>query len=133
MQSPWHLHLYAVHRIIRYILGTPNRDLFFPTGSSLHLQAYSDADWAGCPDTRKSTTGWCMFFGDALISWKCKQQNFVSKSPTEEEYRAMSAACSEIIWLRGLLTELGFPPSQPTPLYADNTSAFKIAANFVFQ
>ena len=68
MQSPWHLHLSAVHRIIRYILGAPSRGLFFATGSSLQLQAYSDAAWAGCLDTRKSTTGWCMFLGDAFIS-----------------------------------------------------------------
>ncbi|CAL8997966.1 unnamed protein product [Prunus brigantina] len=132
MQAPRHHHLSAVRRIIRYILGTPSRGLFFPTGSSPQLQAYSDADWAGCPDTRRSTTGWCMFLGDALISWKCKKQDHVSKSSTEAEYRAMSAACSEIIWLRGLLTELGFSPLHPTPLHADNTSAIQIAANPVY-
>jgi hypothetical protein len=132
MQCPRHFHLSAVKRIIRYILGTSNRGLFFPTGSSLKLQAYSDADWAGCPDTRKSITGWCMFLGDALISWKCKKQNRVSKSSTEAEYRAMSAACSEIIWLRGLLAELGYSQVQPTPLHADNTSAIQIAANPVY-
>lgn len=132
MQAPRHLHLSAVRRIIRYILGTPTCGLFFPTGSSLQLQAYSDADWAGCPDTRKSTTGWCMFLGEALISWKCKKQDSVSKSSTEAEYRAMSAACSEIIWLRGLLTELGISQVQPTPLHADNTSAIQIVANPVY-
>ena len=104
MQAPRHLHLSVVRRIIRYILGTPSCGLFFPTGSALQLQAYSDADWAGCPDTRKSTTGWCTFLGDALISWKCKKQDHVSKSSTEAEYQAMSAACSEIIWLLSLLT-----------------------------
>ncbi|XP_016648285.1 PREDICTED: uncharacterized mitochondrial protein AtMg00810-like [Prunus mume] len=132
MQAPRHHHLSAVRRIIRYILGTPSRGLFFPTGFSLQLQAYSDADWAGCPNTRRSTTGWCMFLGDALISWKYKKQNHVSKSSTEVEYRAMSAACSEIIWLRALLTELGFNPLHPTPLHADNTSAIQIAANPVY-
>jgi len=132
MQAPRHLHLSAVHRIIRYILGTPSRGLFFPTGSSLQLQTYSDADWAGCPDTRKSTTGWCMVLGDAHISWKCKKQDNVSKSSTEAEHRAMSAACSEIIWLRGLLTELGFCPIHSTPLHADNISAIQIAANLVY-
>ncbi|RVW66665.1 putative mitochondrial protein [Vitis vinifera] len=83
--------------------------LFFPTGSSLQLVAYSDADWGGCPNTCRSTTGWCMFLGDALISWRCKKQDRVSKSSTEVEHRAMSTTCSEIIWLRGLLEELGFP------------------------
>ncbi|KAM0952651.1 putative RNA-directed DNA polymerase [Dioscorea sansibarensis] len=132
MQSLWHLHLSAVKRIIQYIFGTPNRGLFFPIGSSLKLQAYSDADWADRPDARKSTTGWCMFLGGALISWKCKKQNYLSKSSTEAEYRTMTAACSEIIRLHGLLTELGFSKIQPTPLHADNTSAIQIAANPVY-
>jgi len=78
MQSPRHYHLSAVHRIIRYLLGTSHRGLFFPTGSPVTLQAYSNVDWAGCPDTRQSTTGWCMFLSNASISWKCKKQDFVS-------------------------------------------------------
>ena len=108
MHTPRHLHLAIVCRIIKYLRGTPSRGLFFPTGSPLRLVAYSDADWAGCPDTRRSVSGWCMFLGDSLISWKSKKQARVSKSSTESEYRAMSAACSEIVWLRGILSELGF-------------------------
>ena len=61
MSSPWHLHLAAVRHIIRYLRGSPTRGLFFPTDISLQLVAYSDADWARCPDTRQSTVGWCMF------------------------------------------------------------------------
>ena len=129
MSSPQHLHLAAVHRIIRYFRGSPTRGLFFPTDTFLQLVAYSDADWAGCPDTRRSITGWCMFLGDALISWRCKKQDRVSKSSIEAEYCAMSTACSKIVWLRGLLEELGFPHTTSTPLYADNTSAIQIATN----
>ncbi|XP_073138675.1 methionine aminopeptidase 1B, chloroplastic-like isoform X2 [Henckelia pumila] len=92
----------------------------------------SDADWAECPDTRKSTTGWCIFLGDALISWKCKKQDCVSKSSTESEYRAMSATCSEILWLRCLLSEFGFPQTARTPLHGDNTSAIQISVNPVY-
>ncbi|RVW59204.1 Retrovirus-related Pol polyprotein from transposon RE1 [Vitis vinifera] len=103
MTSPRHLHLAAVRCIIRYLR-----------------------------DTRRSTTGWCMFLGDALISWRCKKQDRVSKSSTEAEYRAMSTACSEIVWLRGLLEELGFPQTTSTPLHADNTSAIQIATNPFF-
>ncbi|RVW29321.1 Retrovirus-related Pol polyprotein from transposon RE1 [Vitis vinifera] len=83
-------------------------------------------------DTRRSITGWCVFLGDALISWKSKKQDRVSKSSTESEYRAMSLACSEIIWLRGLLAELDFSETDPTPLHADNTSAIQITANPVY-
>ena len=73
-----------------------------------------------------------MFLDSALISWKSKKQARVSKSSTESEYRAMSTACSEIIWLRGLLTEIRFPQSDPTPLYANNTCVIQIAANPIF-
>ena len=73
-----------------------------------------------------------MFLGDAPISWKCKKQESVSKSSTEAEYRSMSVACFEIIWLWGLLSELGYSQATPTPLYADNTSVIQIAANPVY-
>jgi hypothetical protein len=91
MQTPRHLHLAVVRRIIRYLQESRGCGLFFPTGSLLRLVAYSDADLAGCPDTRWSVTGW------SLISWKSKKQDRVSKSSTESEYRAMSAACSKIV------------------------------------
>ncbi|XP_022874314.1 uncharacterized protein LOC111393155 [Olea europaea var. sylvestris] len=108
MSNPRHFHLAIVCCIVRYLRGSPTRGLFFPRGSSFQLSAYSDADWTGCPDTHCSTTGWCMFLDDALISWKCKKQDRVSKSSTEAEYRAMSTTCFEIIWLHGLLKEIGF-------------------------
>ena len=73
-----------------------------------------------------------MFLGDALISWKCKKQDRVSKSSTEAKYRTMPTACFEIVWLRGLLEELGFPQTTSTPLHADNISAIQIATNPVF-
>lgn len=73
MQASRHLHLAAVRRIIRYLRGSSNRGLFFPTGTSLRLVAYSDADWASYHDTRRFGIGWCIFLGDSLISWKSKK------------------------------------------------------------
>ena len=73
-----------------------------------------------------------MLLGDALISWRCKKQDCVSKSSTKAEYCAMSTACSEIVWLRGRLEELRFPHTTSTPLHADNTSAIQIATNPIF-
>ncbi|RVW32960.1 Retrovirus-related Pol polyprotein from transposon RE1 [Vitis vinifera] len=78
LQTPRHLHLVVVRRIICYVQGTSTRGLFFPIGNSTHLAAYSDADWASCADTHCSITGWCVFLGDALISWK----NFSKTDPT---------------------------------------------------
>jgi hypothetical protein len=132
MQTPHHLHLVVVRHIIRYLRGSPGHGLFFSTGFPLRLVTYSDADWADCPDTWQSVMGWYMFLGDSLISWKSKKQARVSKSSIESEYRAMSTACSEIVWLRGLLAELGFSESYSTPLHADNTSVIQIAANPVY-
>lgn len=133
MQAPFQTHLAAVRRLLlRYLKGTSYRGLFFPSGNSLQLTGFSDADWAGCADTRRSVTGWCMFLGDALIYWKSKKQACVSKSSTKSEYRAMSSACSEIVWLRGLLGELSVPQLTPTPLHANNISAIQIADNPIF-
>ncbi|KAK3043427.1 hypothetical protein RJ639_002006 [Escallonia herrerae] len=119
VSDPRRLHLAAVHRIIHYLRGTLSRGLFFSSHSSLDVRAYADADWAGCLNTRRSDLE--------------TKQNTVSKSSTEAEYRATSLACSEIIsWLRGLLQDLHINLVTPTPLYADNTSAIRIASNPVF-
>ncbi|PHT76622.1 hypothetical protein T459_20144 [Capsicum annuum] len=132
MQAPHHLHLVAVHRIVRYLRGTSNRGLFFPSGSPIRLNAFSDSDWAGCSDTHHSVTGWYMFLGEFFISWKSKKQDRVSKSSIEAEYPATSTACSEIVALCGLLAKIEFPQSNPTPLHADNTCAIQIATNPVY-
>ncbi|CAJ2641032.1 unnamed protein product [Trifolium pratense] len=130
--SPTTVHWAAVLRILRYLRGTQFQSLLFPSSSSLELHAYSDADWAGDPTDRKSTTGFCIFLGDSLISWKSKKQDIVSRSSTEAEYRAMATTTSEIVWLRWLLSDMGVSLSKATPMYCDNKSAIQIAHNSVF-
>ncbi|XP_030941698.1 uncharacterized protein LOC115966644 [Quercus lobata] len=76
-------HMKAASRILQYIKGTPGQGVFFPTESDLHLKAYCDVDWAGCPDTRKSLIGYYVFLGDALVSWRSKKQSIVSRSSAE--------------------------------------------------
>ena len=88
MHDPWEPHLAALKRILRYIQGTLHLGLFLRPSSSAELVVYSDADWAGCPDTRKSTSGYAVFLGDNLVSWSSKRQNTVSRSSAEAEYRA---------------------------------------------
>ncbi|XP_027770312.1 uncharacterized mitochondrial protein AtMg00810-like isoform X2 [Solanum pennellii] len=109
MEAPRYLHLVVVRRIIQHLSGRSTCGLFFPSASEIQLNAFSDSDWAGCPDTRLSIIDWCMFLGDSLISWKCKKKYRVSKSSTESEYRAMSTTFSEIVWLCVLLLEIGIP------------------------
>ncbi|PKU67074.1 Retrovirus-related Pol polyprotein from transposon TNT 1-94 [Dendrobium catenatum] len=121
----------ALKRLLRYINGTLQFGL--PLSSAdLQLRSYSDADWAGDSSDRKSTTGFCTFLGMTPISWSVKKQITVAKSSTEAEYRSLSSATSDIIWLRRLLTDFQLAPSMPTPLYCDNTSAMAIAHNLVF-
>jgi hypothetical protein len=130
--SPTTVHWAAVLRILRYLRGSQFQSLLFPSSSSLELRAYSDADWAGDPTDRKSATGFCIFLGDSLISWKSKIQDIVSRSSTEAEYRAMASTTTEIIWLRWLLLDMGISLSEPTPMHCDNKSAIQIAHNSVF-
>ncbi|XP_058109941.1 uncharacterized mitochondrial protein AtMg00810-like [Magnolia sinica] len=133
VEAPCTLHMTAVHRIIRYLRGTLNQALLFSSSPDLQLSAYSDANWARCPISRRSTTGYCVFLGQLLVSWKCKKQTTVSRSSTKAEYRVMVDACSEITWFWGLLIELGILLSVATPLYADNLSAIQLASNPIFQ
>lgn len=98
--NPHKNHFSSVHCLLRYIIGTVDRGLFYSSLSPLHLQGYSDTDWAGCLDTRCSTMGWCMVLGTFAISWKCKRQSAISKSLAEAKHLAMSSGSNEIVWLR---------------------------------
>jgi hypothetical protein len=98
--------------------------LLRPT-STTELTTYSDANWAGCPDTRKFTSGYAVFLGDNLNSWSSKHQNIVSRSSAQAEYRAVANAVAEVSWLRQLLHELHMPLRRSV-LYCDNISAIYI-------
>lgn len=132
MHQPRKLHMEAALRVVRYLKGAPGQGLFFASKSDLKLRAYCDSDWAGCLMTRRSTTGYCVFLGPSLISWKSKRQKTVSLSSAEAEYRAMAGACCELSWVRYLLRDLGILQQEPAELYCDNRAALHIAANPVF-
>ncbi|RVW98117.1 Retrovirus-related Pol polyprotein from transposon TNT 1-94 [Vitis vinifera] len=132
LSAPRSTHYAAVLRILRYLKGTIFHGLFYSAQSPLVLRAFSDADWAGDPTDRRSTTGYCFLLGSSLISWRSKKQTFVARSSTEAEYRALADTTSELLWLRWLLKDLGVSTSSATPLYYDNQSAIHIAHNDVF-
>jgi len=121
--SPTTVHWAAILCILRYLRGTVFQSLLL---SSLELRAYSDADHGSDPTDRKSVTGFCIFLGDSLISWKSKKQSIVSQSSTEAEYRAMTSSTKEIVWLHWLLADMGVFFSHPTPMYCDTRVLFKL-------
>jgi hypothetical protein len=98
-----------------------------------NISAFSDADWAGCPETSRSTSGYAIFMGDNLISWTSKKQTTVSRSSAESEYRALALTAAEVKWLLNILHDLRIQlPAQPT-LLCDNTSAIFMTRNPVAQ
>ncbi|KAM2653586.1 hypothetical protein EV2_025207 [Malus domestica] len=132
MQHPRKPHYDAALRVLRYLKDTPGQGILFSSQSLLQMKAFFYADWAGCLVIRRSTTGYCVFLGDSLISWKSKKQKTVSLSTTEAEYRLMAATCCELTWLQSLLCDLRIKDMGAAVLHCDNQKAFHIAANPVF-
>nr|XP_017221298.1 PREDICTED: uncharacterized mitochondrial protein AtMg00810-like [Daucus carota subsp. sativus] len=128
MHSPTDVHMQAAKRLLRYLSGTKNQGLLLASSSAAELTAFSDSDWASCPFTRRSTTGFCLLLGHSLISWKSKKQNAVARSSAEAEYRAMAHTACELTWMTALLKDMGLT-LPPAVLKCDNVAAISIAAN----
>ena len=95
--EPKESHVTAVKRIIRYVKGTTSLGLFYPFGTHLDFASFSDADWAGCVDDRKSTSGGCFYLGNCLVFWHSKKKNCVSLSTAEVEYIATGSCCTQLL------------------------------------
>ncbi|RVW73726.1 Retrovirus-related Pol polyprotein from transposon RE2 [Vitis vinifera] len=132
LQSPCDSHWDVVIRILRYIKSTPGQGVLYENRGHTQVVGYTDANWAGSPTDRRSTSGYCVFIGGNLISWKSKKQDVVAKSSAEAKYRAMALATCELIWLRHLLRELRFGKDEQMKLICDNQAALHIASNPVF-
>lgn len=130
MHAPTDNDFQSLKRILRFIKGTIDRGLFFQSGD-LQLRAYFDSDWANDMTDGRSVTGYLVYLGPNLVSWSTEKQTRVSKSSTEAEYRALSSAASEVMWLTYVLTDLRVPISTPQ-LLCDNQSAICLTKNPVF-
>ena len=98
--TPREPHLIALKRILRYLRGSLDFGLLLRPSSTSELVVYTDADWAGCPDPRRSTSGYAVLLGANLVSWNAKRQPLVSRSNVEAEYRAMANGVAEASWMR---------------------------------
>ena len=125
-------HFLTVKRILHYVNGTLHFGLTFrPSTTPGALVAYFDADWADCPDTRRSTFGYSIYLGDNLVSWSAKKQPSVSRSSCESEYCALATTAAELLWLTHLLHDLKVLVSSKPILLCDNKSAIFLSSNLV--
>ncbi|KAK2977888.1 hypothetical protein RJ640_022679 [Escallonia rubra] len=132
MSEPTVKHWVALEQILCYLKGAPGLGLLYSNHGHSYIECFSDADWAGSKLDRKSTTGYCVFVGGNLVSWKSKKQSVVSRSSAESEYRAMAQSTCEVMWICHLLEEISLKPPLPAKLWCDNQAARHIASNPVY-
>ncbi|KAK6117859.1 hypothetical protein DH2020_048401 [Rehmannia glutinosa] len=130
--NPKESHMSAVKRIFRYLKALFNMVYFIQRMKNFLLKVICDSDWASCPLTRRSLTGWFVLLGSSPISWKTKKQHTMSRSSSEAEYRSMATVACELKWLKGLLKDMGVHQTAGIKLYCDSQSAIYIAQNPVF-
>nr|GEV72685.1 uncharacterized mitochondrial protein AtMg00810-like [Tanacetum cinerariifolium] len=117
--KPTEKHLKKVKRIFRYLWGIVNTGLWYMKDSGFELTGFSDADYAGCKDTFKSTSGGAQFLGKKMVSWSSKKQDCTTLSTAEAEYASLSACCAQVLWIRTQLTDYGFHFNK-IPIYCDS-------------
>ena len=132
LNKPSSKHLLAAKRVLRYLKGTLTLGITYRP-PPMRLTGYSDADWAGDVNTRRSTTGYVVMLNNGAVAWKSQRQATVALSTMESEYMALTEATKELKWLRTLLAELGYSngdgTDQPTDLFSDNQSAIALTRN----
>lgn len=133
LHSPTEVHWKAAIHVLKYLKGCPSKGLFFGKNTfPIEIIAFSDSDWASCKDTRRSLTGYCIFMGNSMISWKTKKQKTVSRSSCEAEYRSLAATVCELLWISYILRDLNVHFKTPIGLWCDNKSAIHITKNPIF-
>lgn len=127
--NPGMKHWTAVKHLMRYLKTTMDYKLTYaPDGSSDRFITYSDADFAGEHDSKRSTSGYVVKMGTRVVSWASRLQNIQTLSTTEAEYVSAVAAAQEVLWMKNLFFEFGYP-IDTVPLHMDNQSAIQVAKN----
>jgi hypothetical protein len=130
--EPRQEHWVATKHVLRYICGTINYGLKYTASSDIQLHGFTDSDWAGSAEDRKSTSGMCFSLGSAMISWSSRKQKSIPLSTAEAEYMAACEACTEAVWLRKLISNLFDQTPESTTIYCDNQSCIRLSEHPVF-
>ena len=118
----------SLKRIIKYVKTTTKFGVWYSKDTNDVLTKYSDADWVGNVDDRKSTSGACLYVGNNLVSWMSKKQNSISLSTVEAKYIVAGSYCTQLLWMQKLLHDYPICQEHLT-IYCDNTSAINISKN----
>lgn len=133
MSRPTKLHFHAVKRVLRYLKGTLDYGIWYKRGSAAELKVFTDSDYAGDVDGRKSTSGYTFMMSGGAVAWSSKKQSVVALSTTEAEYIAAAICACQVIWMRRILQEMEFAlEDNVTTILCDNTSTIKLSVNQVF-
>ncbi|XP_019251149.1 PREDICTED: uncharacterized protein LOC109230071 [Nicotiana attenuata] len=125
-------HLEAAVRVVKYVKNHPGQGVLLSSKADKRIRAYSNADWAAYPHSRKSITGILVKFSDSLISWKSNKQSTISRSSGESEYSSLASTNAELTWILALFKEVGIEVELSVEVHIDSKAAMQIAANPVF-
>jgi len=131
LESPKESHLQVVKMIFKYLQGTQNVGLWYPRDTDLTLHVYTNADWAGSVDDRKSTSGGAFYIGYRLVSWISKKQISIALCTDEAEYVAVASCCTRLLWMMQALQDIQITCTPSISILCDNTSAINISKNLV--
>nr|KYP74877.1 Retrovirus-related Pol polyprotein from transposon TNT 1-94 [Cajanus cajan] len=132
MANPTETHWSAAKRILRYLKGTTEFGILYKKEEDTTLVAYTDSDFAGDIDDRKSTSGFVFSLGTGAVSWSSKKQPIVTLSTTESEYIAAASCACQCIWIKRILETIGFKEHKHILVLCDSNSAIKLSENPVF-
>ena len=129
MENPTEMHLQVAKRALRYLKGTNDFEIFYKKGGDEELVAYTDSDYAGDLEDRKSTSGYVFLLSSGAVSWTSKKQPVVSLSTTEAEFIATASCACQAIWLRRVLEKLGQKQEEAVTVFCDSSSTIKLSKN----
>ena len=129
MHSPYEAHMNVVYKILQYLKGTPRKGLQFGKHDQFKIEAFTDVNWVGSIEDRRSTSGYCTFVFGNLITWRSKNQNVVARSSAEAEFRSIAHGICEVLWIKRVLEELKIRIHPLAMMYCDNKATISISYN----